>query len=293
MAFLLLRIVFTVAFSHLLRFSQARTRRPLLAATVNYGMAGLACSLWAGATGSLPHWPTLVLGALAGFTYVTSLVMMLPAMRKSGVSVTGAVVQLSMMAPVPVAILRFGEYPNAWQTVGIVLTLVALPLLSASSAVQTSQSAGRFSFLIVWLFLSTSTSQVVMKEFSTTRPAADLPVYSAALFLSATFFTWLWMTRAAGSAAPAEPETRQEERKLVGEWPLGTVMGVANVLQLVFLLLALRVLPAVIVFPVSASLGIVANVLAAMAIWKERPPPAGWVGIGMAIIAVVLLNLKG
>lgn len=78
----------------------------------------------------------------------------------------------------------------------------------------------------------------------------------------------------------------------VGEWPLGTVLGIVNTLQLVFLLLALRQLPAVIVFPVSAALGIAVNTLASMLFWKERPPPAGWIGIALAIGAVVLLNLK-
>ena len=78
----------------------------------------------------------------------------------------------------------------------------------------------------------------------------------------------------------------------MGEWPVGTAMGLVNFLQLVFLLLALRELPAVVVFPLSAVLGITANVLASMVLWKERPRPAGWLGMALAAIAVVLLNFK-
>ncbi len=288
MLFLLLRILFTVAFSHLLRFSQARTRRPLVAAAINYGVAAAACAGWAGAAGVPPHPVTLWLGAAAGFTYVLSLVLMLPAMRQSGVSVTGAVVQLSLMLPVAVAIWRFGEVPNALQIAGMALALVALPLLSMSTATGEGSRNGARGLVGV-LFVSTGASQVVMKEFTMARPAADLALYTAALFGSATLFTLLWMALPAGAKAPSGGA---DGRRLVGEWPLGVVLGVVNTLQLVFLLLALRALPAVVVFPVSACLGIAANALAAMVLWGERPPPAGWVGMALAAVAVLLLNVR-
>ena len=80
--------------------------------------------------------------------------------------------------------------------------------------------------------------------------------------------------------------------RLVSEWTLGSLLGLVNLAQLVFLLLALDALPAVVVFPVSAALGIALNALASIWFWRERPPPAGWAGIGLAGIAVILLNLK-
>ena len=292
MLFLLLRILFTVSFSHLLRLSQARTRRPMAAAAINYLVAAVICGAWAWAAGGAAHPLTLVLGGLAGFTYVTSLVMMLPAMRQSGVSVTGAVVQLSLMLPVGVAIWRFGEYPNAFQTAGIFLTMVALPLLSASRAVEPEAARKGFSPLTLLLFISTGASQVVMKEFSAARPHADLPLYSAALFAAATLFTWLWMVLSGDTGRPGGEDAPEGEERRIGEWPLGGALGAINMLQLVFLLLALRQLPAVIVFPVSASLGIACNTFVSMLLWKERPPPAGWAGIVLAVGAVVLLNVR-
>src|SRR5262249_38451935 len=103
MVFLLLRILFTVAFSHLLRLSQARTRWPMGAAAVNYLVAAVACAGWAAQAGGGWHGRTALLGGLAGFTYVTSLLFILPSMRRSGVSLTGAVVQLALMLPVGVS----------------------------------------------------------------------------------------------------------------------------------------------------------------------------------------------
>lgn len=297
MLYLLLRLGFTVSFSHLLRLSQARTRRPMLAACVNYVVAAVACALWAAAAGNWNS-QTLILGGLAGFTYVSSLVLMLPTMRRSGVSITGAVVQLSLMVPVAVSIWRFGERPNELQTLGILTTAVALPLLAGSSGSSGDARPGRLSPLAPILFLSTGASQVVMKEFAAVRPPGDLPLYSAALFASASVFTALWMaftgdTGRHDGASPSGGEHPQlDEGKELSEGGIGVLLGIINVLQLVFLLLALRELPAIIVFPVSAALGIAVNAVLSMALWKERPRPSGWLGIALAVVAVVLLNWK-
>jgi drug/metabolite transporter (DMT)-like permease len=196
------------------------------------------------------------------------------------------------MLPVGVSVWRFREYPSPVQALGIALAAVALPILSATSAVRSEGETRRaFDWLILVLFLSTGVSQVLMKEFSATRPPEDLPVYSAALFAAATVFTVLWMAFA-DPKGPPERAPRAAGSWATSEWALGTALGGANVLQLVFLLLALEALPAVVVFPVSAVLGVVFNVLASMLFWRERPRPAAWLGIALAVLAVVLLQVR-
>jgi drug/metabolite transporter (DMT)-like permease len=290
MIFLLLRIFFSTAFSHMIRLSQARTPRPMGAAAINYLIAGIGCSGWALFARQPWHTPTVVLGAVAGVIYVLSMVLLLPAMRESGVSVIGAVTQLSMMLPIGTAILRFGEYPSAVQWVGIGLTLLALPVLASTSAVAARKSR-RFSPLTSLLFLSTGGSQVVMKEFSATCPSVQLPLYSAALFVAATASTYGWIAATGDTGRPREIPHRPEGRQL-SEWTLGLALGLANTLQLVCHLEALRVLPAVVVFPVSASLGIVFNAAASVLLWKEHPRRSGWLGIALAIVAVILLSRR-
>lgn len=288
MLFLLLRVVFTVAFSHILRLSQARTPRPLYAAAVNYGVAAVASGAWTLIAGWRWHSPTILLGIAAGVGYVVSLLLVLPSMRKSGVSVTGAVLQLALMVPVAVGIWRFGEHPNAYQVAGIALTLVSLPILSFTTSVDDPSASQSFSLLTLVLFLSSGLSQVLMKEFSVAALPSDLPLFSTCLFLAATFGTLGWCIL----VPKALPNAAEPDGRIYGEWPVGLALGLVNMLQLVCLLLALQQLPGIIVFPVSASLGIVVNTLASMLFWKERPPLAGWLGIALAILAVILLNLK-
>jgi drug/metabolite transporter (DMT)-like permease len=291
MLFLLLRILFTLSFSHLIRLSQARTRRPMAAAAVNYVVAAVGCVIWVMVVRGGASGETLFLGSVAGVIYVVSMVMLLPAMRASGVAVVGAVTQLSMMMPVAVAVWRFREYPSALQTAGIIATLLALPLLSATSAMQEERPRG-LSPLILLLFMSTGSSQVVMKEFASTRPGSDLPLYSAALFVAATISTVVWMAATGDTGRPNGKTEVPSDGRLIGEWPIGIALGAVNLLQLVCLLLALRSLPAVIVFPVSAALGIVFNAVVSLVVWRERPSRGGWLGIGLAVMAVILLSWK-
>lgn len=266
----------------------------MAAAGINYLVAAVACSGWAVAAGQPLHPLTLLLGTLSGFAYVAAMVLLLPSMRRSGVALTGSLMQLALMLPVAVAIWRFGELPNTAQWVGIALTVIALPILSTAKAVDVDEPIEKGAFwLPLGLFLSAGGSQVFMKEFSAARPSEELALFSAALFVSATLFTYAWMWLAKDEGRPdAKSFALAEGEREIGEWPLGIALGTMNVLQLVFLLLALRMLPAIIVFPISASCGIVVNVLVSRWLWKEQPPLAGWVAIGMAVVAVVLLNLK-
>lgn len=281
-------MAFSATFSQLLRFSQARNVRPLTAAGMNYLVAAAVCLVWVFTARS--HWtlPSTILGSVAGVTYVSSLLLILPCMRLLGVSLVGALTQLSMMTPAVVSIWRFGERPSPFQWAGVALAVLALPLLSFNSAIQAPElKRTRPSALPGWLFLSTSISQLMMKEFSATRPDAELPLYSAALFVAACLATvaWVRLTGATGRArdVPARP---------VPEWPVGLALGAANVLQVICLMMALDRLPAVVVFPASASLGILVNAGASLLLWKERPNRAGWAGISAAALAVVMLTLR-
>lgn len=290
--FLILRILFSTSFAHLLRLSQAQTRRPFTAVAINYLVAALACAGWTVLTGGRLHAPALILGTIAGITYVSSMVLQLPAMRNSGVSVTGAVLQLSMMVPVGVAVWRFHELPSAHQSAGIAVTLLALPILSASSAVSLPGQKQGLSLPLFWLFLSAGTSQVMMKEFSVVSPPTDLPLYCAALFTASTLSTLLWIGLTGDTGRPRGDGELAAPRRWTSEGVLGVVLGSVNLLQLVCLLLALQALPALVVFPASAALGILSNAAASLVIWKERPRAAGWLGIALAVVAVLLLSWK-
>lgn len=100
-------------------------------------------------------------------------------------------------------------------------------------------------------------------------------------------FVLLCAASAAVSSAAAFAFTRPrvEKKDIV----VGLVMGASGGVAMVTLMLALRLLPAVTVFPVRASANIALTAAAAFAIWRERLTPRQWLGVALSIAAVYLL----
>src|SRR5437667_10483431 len=131
MLFVVLRALRTTLFAQLLRLGQAKRPQTLGVITVSYGVATLA-SLLLALFHRRAHYlpPTLGLGALGGVAYIASILLFMPAMRRSGVSVAVAVLQLAILWPVAYAMVAFGEMPSRAQWVGIGAAVAALVLLS-------------------------------------------------------------------------------------------------------------------------------------------------------------------
>lgn len=103
----------------------------------------------------------------------------------------------------------------------------------------------------------------------------------------AVSFVMLCLASAAVSAGIAFAIVRPRvERKDV--W-VGLVMGASGAIAMVTLVLALKYLPGVIVFPVRASANIALTAGLSFALWREEVTPRQWVGVGLAVAAVYLL----
>src|SRR5262249_38609961 len=72
--------------------------------------------------------------------------------------------------------------------------------------------------------------------------------------------------------------------------PIGTLVGVCNLLQLEATLMALAVLPAIVVFPASRALTVVISALLSVWFWRERLNARAILGMALAILCAILLN---
>jgi drug/metabolite transporter (DMT)-like permease len=294
MIYILLRVLFQTVFAQSLRYGQVGTGRVLVVAFVNYAFATLFCAVLAVGMDELGFSrTTLLCGLVGGVTYLIALVLTLPAMRQSGVSVSVAVLQLSVLVPVVYAIAAFGERPSPAQIVGLVLAVAALVILSFTTSAADATDPARFSPILIPLFLVCGLSGVSMKLFQETGPPEQRMSFNAILFGMATVtnVVALALPRAVGNVTDEARIPKQ--RPLLAAIGMGLVMGAANSGQLICLMLALATAPAVLVFPVSSALSLVANALVSAVLWGETLRPAGWLGLGLAVVASVLLNVGG
>jgi multidrug transporter EmrE-like cation transporter len=281
--FLFLRIFCNTAFAQLLKWVQVRDGQMLPAALVNYLVAALLSGFGLLLSRSpTPHAASLWYGVATGLLYALSMLCIEVAMHTDGVGITVAVLHLSaVVVPTLFAMAFLHERPDSWQSVGIVAAIVALPLLSGPRAI--ADSAGlrgrKAAPAMLLLFLSNGCSSILMKMFQLQGAPQDQPAYSLALFSVATLVIGLAVLR-----------WRVAWGKLA--WPVGSLVGLSNLLQLEAMLKALAVLPAIIVFPVSSALTVAINALLAMGFWKERLEARARLGVALAILAAIFLNLQ-
>ena len=70
----------------------------------------------------------------------------------------------------------------------------------------------------------------------------------------------------------------------------GAMLGTANFGNYLFLVLALTALPGLVVYPVIAAGEVGLLAIAGVVLWKEKVGVRGWLGIALAVIAIVLIQ---
>jgi drug/metabolite transporter (DMT)-like permease len=278
MGFLFLRVVFNLAFSQLLKMAQERDGELLPAALVNYLIASAVALLFL----LLGHPPSpqpvsVLLGIATGVTYAVSLLGLEIIMGLSGVSIAVAILNLSVLVPTAAAILFFHERPDAWQVMGIVAALIALPLLSRSRARLEAPTAPFPTLLagLFMLFFVTGASGVLMKALQANAPRSDYLFYGVALFIVSSLVIGFAVCVRRSPWGP-------------NALPIGSLVGVTNYLQLFFSLQALSVMQAAIFFPASSALTVVLNTLLAVRFWGEKLDFRAQTGIILAILAAMM-----
>ncbi|MGQ9730742.1 MAG: EamA family transporter [Candidatus Zipacnadales bacterium] len=267
-------------FAVIVRFGQRQGGDAVTIGAANYLVAAL-CFVPFLRPFPFPHVmsSTLGLGALGGVVYASAYFLMLPVLRDRGVAITSACLRLSVVIPMLLSLLLWQETPTLLQSLGALLAVVALALLVIGHETTGGRRAdGLASFLVVALFVMNGGCASIGKWYHVTGLAAERPVFFATLFGVAGIYAslvWLLWSR----------------RFTYPDLALGIGLGVVNAGANFALLAALDHFSGVVVFPVTGAGGLVVAVMFAAVAWRERPNSWGMAGIGLAMIAVLIVNL--
>ena len=230
---------------------------------------------------------TFVLGISNGVTYAAGFELFTLGIRLSGIVVTAALVRLSIVIPILVSMLLWQEIPNVWQTIGLLLTFVAIPLLSQREKEPTYKftperpevSQGLGVAVVITILLVTGISRLTMKTFNEMCPVDEKSLYMSLLFGVATLI-YLGICL--------------YQRTWPNWWEVfyGTLVGICNVAGSWALLIALDKVSALIVFPMSSSGGVLFTMFVGMVFLRERLSRPSLIGAGIAALALILVNLK-
>ena len=281
---LILHVIFSSSFGIFLKYAKDRGHCLDSIGFINY-LVALLIAIW-----SMMQLDSLSFSGLAtglgvtnGITYAFGFFLWKATVQVSGVVVTTAILRLSMVIPITFAILIWHEIPSAWQILGIFLTCSALPLLSTNDPVvipsNISTTSGLGAILISLTFVNAGVGRLVMKIFNETCPVDEKPFYLFFLFGVTTFFFTIVCVY-------------QKIIPIRWEYVFGILVGVSNFFQSVTFLVALDSIDVLIVFPVSAAGSVLFTTLVGVVVLKEKLRKKTIIGITLAVIALIFVNLK-
>jgi drug/metabolite transporter (DMT)-like permease len=308
---LVLATLSSAGFSISIRFAQRRGANLTVVGAVNYLTAvvfHLVLTIIAGV--HAPHGMTVAIGAVGGITFSWAYFLLFAVMKQRGVSITAAIMGLSVLVPVGFSFLAWGEGATPLQTVGIAIAIISLPLLSIGPQSKDSSKVakgrvgarGRAIISLAGLFLVNGTSLVAARAFRQTGIRNEDPLFLLIIFTSATITTlviWAAQERAlrrgtAAATAPAgsgTPGGGSLAVPLLFSAAPGVIVGLCNALSNRFIVMSLHSLPGIIVYPFYSAVGLVVMVAFSRIAWKEKISPMEMIGMGLACSSIVLINL--
>lgn len=278
MFYFLLAVLSSTMVSVLMRASEQHVRNKTSMLACNY----LVCTAIAAAfMGNTPFFSaadggsfSMGLGLFSGVLYLVSFLLLQWNIGRNGVALPSTYMKLGVLVPTIMAITIFGEKPQLTQVIGIVLAVLAIVL------VQSEKGSGRASSQtgLLVLLLCGGLTDGMAKIFEYWGTASRQGQY---LFFTFGFALILCILL-----------TLSRKQRLCWQDALfGIFIGIPNYFSSWFLLLSLKHLPAVVVYP-GFSVGTIVLVTLIGAVgFGERLSRRQLIAIGVILVALALLNL--
>ncbi len=222
---------------------------------------------------------TIGLGLVTGFLYIGGMYLGMATIGRRGASIAVSASQLSVLIPVSLSVLVFGEMLKLNQLIGVAVALVALPLLAAKIGTGLRGGLDRETMLLL-------VTQIVVQgfaQFSSKILVAEGLSVERGVFFVAVFTSAVLVT------LPVAWSHRMEITR--SDFEYGSVVGACNIGGNLSILLALTALPGAVVFPLINSGGLLLVTILAWLIFKERINRLNAIGVALTLAAVLLINL--
>ena len=289
MIYLILAILFSSAIFVAMRLFSRFNLDNHQALMWNYATAtaiGFAMSAANGTVASPVSEPWFPLSILTGFWFILTYVLMVVSSQRSGVTVTSLSSKLSVVIPTLFGVIFLKEALGLMPATGIVLALTALFLVLGGK--DKNQAKTEKTTLIVLLpiliFFSTGIGDVLMKITETANGHENDPTFMVAFIYGVSFvFSLLLM-----GYDLIKGKSKWQWKNASG----GVVLGVVNFFSTYSVYQAMRVFDNVVLFPVY-NIGVVClTALAGWLLFKEKLTWINYLGLVIAIFAVILITMK-
>lgn len=285
MHFLILHMLAVVVFLQLLRYTQRRGDDILSVVAFNYAAAAVLSAIFYlcvfGVKAELQP-AAIMLGATNGVLYYLHLLILLACFRVVGTGISIAVCNSASIAPIVVASVLWPQHEtmNALRWLAVALIPPAMILMRPMQG-KHGPIGFRGDVLLAMAFIMGGLIMIIHKvgvvlDDVPLRAAYQYQMSLFAFAMISSIFCWMWRRYKLAS---------HEIR-----W--GILVGACNVTATGLLLAAVTALGAVMFYSTASPMIIVLTLIVAWILWKERINKRQVAGVAMAILIVVLTNLK-
>lgn len=220
-----------------------------------------------------------VAAIMLGFLFIAIFNVMALTTQKNGLSVASVASKMSVIIPIVFGIIVFNESVGFQKIIGILLALVAIYLTSIKQ--KSTIAVTKSIYLPIILFLGSGIIDTSINYFA---PNGNIPLFSGTIFaIAATIGVLLLL------GAYFKSNSRFNYKSI----PLGIILGVVNYGSIHFLLMALHQenTESSTLFTINHIAILALSTLTGLVVFKENISKKNWVGIILALIAILLVTL--
>ncbi len=288
MIFLLLSIIASSLIFVIFKAFHNYNINTLQAIVINYGIAGVTGLVNYNTPVSFHHiisekW--FVGAACLGLLFISLFNVMALTAQRNGLSVASVASKMSVVIPVIFGLYVYKEHLSILKGIAIVLALAAVYLTSQKTP---QKNAPKSSKSLLWpgiLFLGSGVLDTTLKYLETTYVSPnEIPIFSSTLFFSAACIgCCIIVVKAFKYKFVLHLKT------VVG----GCILGVVNYYSIYLLLKALQYegFESSTLFTINNVAIVMLSTLLGLLLFKERLDSKNWIGIGIAILSIVLIAI--
>ncbi len=281
MVYLVLAIFGSAMISIVIRLSEGNAKSKLCMIATNY----VTCFLLSWGMGGFGNpFPkevgliaTLGMGSFNGFFFMLALILGQYSISTNGVILSSVFSKMGALTiPLLVSILCFQEVPTVFQVIGFLLAVASVFVLNYRK--EEGRIAGKFKWSLFALLIAEGLAGVMSKVFN--EVGNSVLDFNFLLYTFLTAFLFCFIIILLKRECPGKKELFY-----------GVMIGLPNFLASRFVLIALKTVPAFVVYPAKsvATIGVIS--LAGVWLFKERLSKQQSVAMGVILVALILLSL--